>query len=400
MRGREKRALQAELDRALALHRQQQLDAAAALYRRILKAAPDHFDALQLLGAIEGQRGRHDEAIALLRKAVAHKPDSANAHNNLGSSLASLQRHAEALAAFERALALRPDSPKALRNRGNALRKLNRLPEALASLDRALELQPDYSDAMVSRAELLLSLHRHEEAAAAFRAALAGGKDLAMLHHALASLGAAPAPPQAPADYVKALFDDYATAFDAHLVEVLKYRTPQRLVEALQRSLPAGQHDVLELGCGTGLCGPLLRPLARRLVGIDLSDGMLARARAAGHYDELACAELVAWLGACETHFDVVLAADVLIYLGDLAPTFAGVARVLRPGGRFALSVERCDDAHDYRLQPSRRYAHSQRYLAGLAARHGFAVESATPAVLREDASREIDGLLLVLARE
>ena len=398
MRARQARALQVELDQALALHKQQQFDAAARLYRKILKTAPDHFDALHLLGAIEGQNSRFGAALELLRRAVALKPDSANVHNNLGNTYASLQRHAEALSCFERSLVLKPDNPKALRNRGNALRKLGRHAEALASLDRAIELQHDFTDAMASRGELLQEMHRFHEAADAFRAALAGGKDLETLHFALAALGAEPLPDAAPPGYVKGLFDQYAESFDRHLVEVLKYRTPALLVDALQRAAPAQVPDAVDLGCGTGLCGPLLRPLAQRLTGVDLSPGMLERARAAGHYDELLCAELVAFLDGPDHRFDIAVAADVLIYLGDLSGVFAGIGRALRPGGLFAFSVEASADA-DYRLQPSRRYAHSQAYLDRLAQMNGLSLESVESAVLREDGARAVEGLLLVLRR-
>lgn len=398
MRGRQARALRSDLERALALHKQQQLDAAAKLYRRILDVAPDHADALQLLGAIEGQQGRFERSVELLRRAVATAPDSAIAHNNLGNALASMHRHEEALASFERSLQLKADNPKALRNRSNALRKLHRIGEALASIDRALELQPDYAEAQVTRGELLQEMHRPDEAVACFRAALAGGKDVATLHYVLASLGAEPTPDGAPLAYVKGLFDQYAGSFDRHLVGVLKYQTPQLLVDLLQRVASPAPGVVADLGCGTGLCGALLRPLATRLVGVDLSDGMLGRARETGHYDELFCAELVGWLAEAPPGFDLALAADVLIYLGALDKVFAGVARVLRPGGWFVFSLE-ADRGDGYTLQPNRRFAHSRTYVEAQAARHGLDVVAAEPAVLREDGNKPVDGLLVVLRR-
>lgn len=398
MRGRQLRALRADLDRALHLHRAGRLDDAAAIYRAILQAMPDQADALQLLGAVEGQRGRHDEALGLLRRAVQSAPDNAAAHNNLGNALAQLQRHGEALDCFERSLRLKPDNPKALRNRGNALRKLNRLDEALRDIDRVLALAPGSLEATVDRGELMLALGRRAEAIECFRRALAGGKDVAGLRFVLASLGDGDIPGQAPPDYVKGLFDQYAGTFDAHLVDVLGYRTPALLVEALRPAMPDAPCDMVDLGCGTGLCGPLLRPLARRLVGVDLSEGMLARARDGGHYDALEAAELVAWLQGTPERFDVALACDVLIYLGDLAPALHAVHAVLRPGGCFAFSVERSDDA-DILLRPTRRYAHSRAYLERLAATQGFALRSIGAAVLRKDGSQPVEGWLVALGR-
>lgn len=396
MRGRQARALRADLDRALALHKQQQFDAAAKIYRAILQAAPEHADALQLLGAIEGQQGRYDSAIPLLRRAVVAAPDSAVAHNNLGNALASVQRHADALACFERSLQLKPDNPKALRNQGNALRKLNRLPEALVSIERVLALQPDSAEAMVDRGELLVGLGRREEAIECFRAALQGGKDASTLRYVLASLGAGETPAQAPPDYIKGLYDQYASSFEQHLVEVLGYRTPRLLVQALQPALATTAPDIVDLGCGTGLCGAVLRPIARRLVGVDISDAMLERARAAGHYDELACSELVAWLDASPARFHVATACDVLIYMGDLDALFGAVRRVLHPGGLFAFSVEADDGVH-FELRATRRFAHSRPYLERIAAAQGLEVVAIAGSVLREDGNLPVEGLIAVL---
>lgn len=395
MRGRQ---LRADMDRALHLHRAGRLDDAAAIYRKILQAVPDQADALQLLGAVEGQRGHHEQALELLSRAVDSAPGNAAAHNNLGNALAQLQRHSQALACFERSLQLKPDNPKALRNRGNALRKLQRLDEALRDIDRVLELVPGSAEALVDRGELMIALGRREEAIDCFRAALAGGKDVETLNFVLASLGAGGLPDQAPVDYVRGLFDQYAAKFDKHLVEVLGYRTPALLVEVLQAALTVRPADIVDLGCGTGLCAPLLRPLARRLVGVDLSGGMLERARATGHYDQLDEAELVAWLRGSGERFDAALSCDVLIYLGDLAPLFAAVQAVLKPGGIFAFSVER-SDSEEILLRLTRRYAHSRGYLERLAAEHGFEQLSITDAVLRQDDERPVEGLLVALRR-
>ncbi len=394
---RRSRSVGADIAQATALHREGRLDEAEALYRGVLAADPNQFDALHLLGVIEGQHHRFETALPLLERAVALRPDNAAALNNLGNTYAGLLRYAEAADTFARALALKPDHPKALRNRATALRKLGRLDEALASLDRALALDPDFTEAMVSRAELLQEMHRTTEAIAGFRAALAGGKDVELLRYALASLGAEAMPAQAPPDYVRALFDEYAGSFDQHLVEALKYRAPALVAAAARAALPAlPVRAAVDLGCGTGLCGPLLRPLAQRLVGVDLSKAMLERARAGACYDELACAELVEWLGAQGAAFDLAVAADVLIYLGDLDPAFAALRSALRPGGACVFTVEAAPGPH-FVLKASRRYGHSLAYLRDGAARHGFTIVAVESAVLREDAERDIDGHVVVL---
>jgi predicted TPR repeat methyltransferase len=396
---RRSRSVAADVARAMALHREGRLDEAEALYRGVLRADPAQFDALHLLGVVEGQHGRFEAALPLLERAVALRPDNAAALNNLGNTLAGLRRHADAVTRYEQALALRSGNPRALRNRGTSLRRLGRLDEAMQSFEQALAIDPTYADAVISRAELLQQMRRTTEAIAAFRAALAlDGTDTVMLHYALAALGAEPTPAGAPAGYVRALFDGYADEFDTHLVEELKYRGPALVAAALRQAAPTPGQDVVDLGCGTGLCGPLLRPLARRLVGVDLSAGMLALARRGGCYDELVEAELVAWLAGQPAAFDCAVAADVLIYLGDLDPALAALRQALRPRGILACTLE-ATPADGYALKPSRRYGHSVGYLHRLAARHGCTVEAIEPAVLREDAENDVDGHVVVLRR-
>lgn len=393
-------AASTDFDRALALHREGRLAEAEPLYRRALHHNPTHFDTLHLLGALCGQTDRFDEALQLLQRALAQKPDSAPALNNLGNTLGNLGRHLEAVQAFERSLAVRPDDAKALRNRGTSLRALERPEEALASFDAALALQPDYPEALIGRAEALLTLHRRAQAIEAFQRALPLGKDVDQIRYALASLGVGEAPTSAPPAYVEALFDMYAHHFDQHLVQRLAYRTPELLVAELGAAQPGTPADVIDLGCGTGLCGPLLRPLARRLVGVDLSGLMLAKAREGGAYDELVQGDVAATLAARPGGFDIAIAADVFVYIGDLGAVFAGAATALRPAGLFAFSVEAAPDAAgDFRLGATRRYAHSLAYVRRLAAAHGLTVERTQHSIIRKESDVGVEGLLLVLRR-
>ena len=392
---RREKALAEDFAKGLQLHRKGQLGRAELYYRKVLTTEPQHFDALHLLGVVEGQNGNFDAALELLQRAVALRPEHPAALNNFGNTLGSLKRHEEALAAFDRSLAQRPDDAKALRNRGTTLRALKRSSEALESFERALALQPGFADAIVSRAETLQDLGRLPEAIDAFRDALEHGKDGETIRYALAALGDEPLPSTAPPSYVTGLFDGYSDSFDAHLVGTLNYRTPALLVELLKR-FTSGPADIVDLGCGTGLCAPLLRPLAKRLVGVDLSGGMLAKAREAGHYDTLERVEVAAYLDGQPQAFDIAVAADVFVYIGDLAAVFAAVRKALRPGGLFAFSVEAISDA-DYVLRPTRRFAHSAAYLERLAAKNGLGVEAIEHQAIREDRGGNVDGLLVLL---
>jgi predicted TPR repeat methyltransferase len=179
----------------------------------------------------------------------------------------------------------------------------------------------------------------------------------------LAALLADPRFDRSPAEYIVENFDAFAKSFDAKLVGVLGYDVPEKLC-ALVRSASreGGAGDVLDIGCGTGLCGPLLRPIARTLSGVDLSPKMLELAAARGLYDALEREDIGAYLARAAARFDLVVAADVLIYFGDLSAVFAETAKALRTGGLFAFSTE-LHAGDGYRLQPSGRFAHSPDYV-------------------------------------
>lgn len=378
--------------------REGRADAAVPLLEAVLREAPERVDALHLLGIALGQLARFDEALPLLERAAAQQPGEAAIHNNFGNTLAGVERDAEAVAAFDRALALQPRHAMAWRNRGAALRRLGRLSDALDSFEHALAIDAGFVDALIGKADALEAMLRRHEAIETLHAALAAGADPDPVHYTLATLGAAPQPAATPPEFVRRLFDDYAGRFDRHLVDRLQYRVPELIAQALQDAGVPDGLDVVDLGCGTGLCGPLLRPRARTLVGVDLSAGMLAKAHIRQVYDELANGEIVQWLRTRPGAFDLAVAADVLIYLGELAPLFATLARALKPQGWFAFSVEDWT-AGDFGLKPSGRYGHAAHHLRELAARHGFAVESLTQQVLRRESDRVIDGHLVVLRR-
>lgn len=389
---------EAALDAAFALHRVGRLDEAAAAYRAIAPDDAVYLDALHLLGIVAGQQGRHDEAVELLTRVTAQRPDFLPARSNLGNAQLAAGQPAAALVSFEAVLATQGGDLFATRGRARSLYALGRLTEALAGYDATLALEPGCVISLMQCGDVLLRLGRHDEGVQMLQRVLALGVDAQRDQHTrfvLATVGEDAMPEQAPAAYVRELFDGYAEGFDEALVQQLDYRTPQ-LLAGLLDDAPGATLSVLDLGCGTGLCGPCLRPLAARLVGVDLSARMLDKARERGLYDALDCAELTAWLAACDDSFDLVLAADVFVYLGDLSAVFADVRRVLRPGGRFAFSVEAAQE-DEVELAPTRRYRHALSYLQGLAEQYGFAPLRSQSCVLRCNQGAEVMGHLLLL---
>jgi predicted TPR repeat methyltransferase len=265
---------------------------------------------------------------------------------------------------------------------------------------QTLELVPRWAPAWFGLGEALQAMERRDEAARAFREALA--------HDPADSAGAAlrlavltgESPAAAPPAYVKTLFDQYAAKFDRHLVEALAYRGPEILADALDRAAPgrAFRHAI-DLGCGAGLSGATIRARSGLLTGVDLSPAMIAQAGAKGLYDRLAAAELLDFLGEePEGGADLVIAADVFVYIGDLAPVFAAVARALEQGGLFAFTAQSRLEG-GYRLGPDMRFAHDEAYLRACAQTAGFAMLALSPVVTRKDRGADVPGWVVVLAK-
>lgn len=403
---------------------------AAKGFEAALELMPGRVSVLVNLGATQLKLAQPAQALATLDSALAADPQLPDAWCHRGVALGELGRDEQALASFDQALALDPGQVVARYQRAHALDRLGRHAEALNALDQLLKDQPDHAHAWMLHGQTLQSLHRHGEAGAsyqqalaldadlgmawshlghwlhdqgrlgeaaeAFSRALATGTEVAMNGYFLAAVTGRDAPPATPVAYVRALFDSYASDFEPHLLQTLRYRAHEQVVQAAQAADPP-TGGALDLGCGTGLCGPLLRPGFWPLVGVDLSPTMLAAARSRGVYDELVQADIVDHLRHTPQRHALLVAADVFIYIGDLAPAMAAARRVLLPGGLLAFSVEAAGDEEGYWLQPSFRYAHSERYLRGLAEAHGFDIVSLRPPALREEQQQPIAGLIACL---
>ena len=245
---------------------------------------------------------------------------------------------------------------------------------ARESFRRAVALDPKFRRRHAALGSRLAARDRYQRAARMYHWGLDLNPSDPELRHMLLAIDGSPKPARASDAYVAAYFDAFADSFDEVLLGSLDYHAPQVIVEALRQRLPTAPQaelSVLDAGCGTGLCGPLLRPYARRLVGIDLSPRMLEVAEASRTYDELHITEVVGAMVAEREGYDLIVAADVLVYFGPLDELFRAVAGALRPGGLAGVTVER-HDGDGYTLRPSGRYAHTAEYLRAAAAQAGL----------------------------
>ncbi|CAN7146635.1 class I SAM-dependent DNA methyltransferase [Mesorhizobium sp. LjRoot246] len=208
-------------------------------------------------------------------------------------------------------------------------------------------------------------------------------------------IGKVPAVDALPSAFVETLFDHYAESFDESLVGRLGYRLPETLDRAIRAARPGRFALALDLGCGTGLMGPRLRPIVDRLEGYDISARMLRKARAKGVYDFLDKADLRDFVRA-GPKADLVTVADVFIYVGGLDGVVKTIAGLLARDGLFAFSVETLTGDGDFVLLPSRRYAHAQHYVRDVLAANGLSVLSLESTAIRQDRGQPVNGLVVV----
>ena len=368
----------------LALKAQGNFDAAAESYRMALSLQPDYAEAHYNLGNVLQEQGELDMAVTCYRRAISCRPDYARAHCNLGNVLQEQGKPDEAVTSYRNAISYQPDYADAYYNLGIILKEQGKIDAAVASHQKAIMHAPGWADAHCNLGNALQLQGKLDEATACYRRALELDPGNESTEHLIASLTAGTTK-RAPSQYVEKLFDGYADKFDTHLIKSLKYETPAELLRLIKQVAepPAKEWDVLDLGCGTGLAGMEISPHSRQLVGVDLSSRMLAKAHARNIYHRLVHSDLLPMMrGEEAASYDVVIAADVFVYLGMLDEIISEARRLLRAEGLFMFSVEALEalpekingieDHAGYKLSQSGRYAHSSAYLEKLASSNGF----------------------------
>ncbi|MGE3624631.1 MAG: methyltransferase domain-containing protein [Bdellovibrionales bacterium] len=351
--------------------------------------------------ALAEQRGDTDKAISLSLTALGRAPEHINLRCHLGFLFAEEGRLSEAEQVLRDGLACQPESVSLCRNLSEVLGAQERFAEAIdLARDLIWPLRTDnaFRTAYASWLAQAADQGMDAEKLAALWAELNENEKAIAAEQKQQDPDAPPLPPD-PA-YVRSLFECYAEGFDEHL-GVLDYRAPEILRKAIAAAMAGkGPLDIIDLGCGTGLMGEALRPLARELTGIDFAQRMITRSRRRNVYDRLIAEDMTEALRKMPQSADLIAAADVLVYLGDLKEIFVQAARVLRPGGCFAAAVEHeMDNNASYVLQKTRRYTHSESYIRRLAGAVLMDVVSVEPFVMRREGKQGAEALAFVLRK-
>jgi predicted TPR repeat methyltransferase len=419
---------------AIGLHRSGELDGAEKLYHRIIEVAPDQPDALHFLGVLTHQRGKSEAALALIQKSIELAPEAPSRHNNLGNVLVEMGRLDEAANAYRQSINLWPEHADAYSNLGTVLKAQRRFDDAAEAYQKAIELNPTHANAFNNMGNLLSSHGKTREAVAYYCKALTvtpnhpeSRRLLAIAHytleevdeaakiyrqwleeepnnpvakHMLAACSGQDIPPRASDEYIEETFDKFADSFDAKL-ERLAYRAPQLIADAVARvaGAPEKRFIALDAGCGTGLCGPLITSYVRRLIGVDLSSQMLAKAEVKNVYDELVKAELVAYLHSHPSAYDLIVSADTLVYFGPLEEVMAAAHAAMQEGGLLLFTIETvADEATDggsYRINPHGRYSHGRAYVSQALSAAGFDALAIELVELRMEGGKPVNGVVV-----
>ncbi len=412
-----------------------QLPLAMRHYQEALRLKSPYPQAHNNLGALLYKLGKYDEAIMQFQKSISMDPTSVDTHYNLANAYIQQDRFIDAKAHYEEVLKRRPEHLGALHNLGITLCVLKHFQEAKPLLEQVIAREPSNIDALYhlgviasalanvtqardyfSRVLTLNPQHAnsHHNLATAylqdderslalthFKMALALEPNNQTAAHMVAALEGKTLPEGAPHGFTRALFDQYAYSYDEHVKNQLGYQVPALLRQAMA---PYISHrkvwNTLDLGCGSGLCGPLFTDLATSLTGVDLSTNMLEVAKLRGAYDTLICAEALQYLqDEKPATFDLIIAADVFVYFGDLNTVFTACSRVLTTDGYFCFSIETLVADSDYQLMPTGRYAHRIAFIESIVNDNGFSLLYQAPATLRTQDDIPVLGHIFVLQK-
>jgi predicted TPR repeat methyltransferase len=370
------------------------LEQAADCFRDALREDPDHFEAWYNLGVVRQKAGEMEEAAAAYQRGLALCPDDFDLLFNLALVMRRLDRLKDAEELINRALSIEPDDCEAHYNLGLVYRDMGELAEAISSFGRSLEINPDFAVAINNLGILLVEIGAREQALKCFKRCIELDHRVPSARHMVAAL-TGETTPGPPREYVRSLFDHFSPAVEASLVKNLDYRTPSMLRSIFDRHADPRRpvENTLDLGCGTGLCGEVFRDLTRFLSGVDLSARMVEAAETKGCYDELQVDDLLDYLKSSPRRFDLLVAADVLVYLGELQPLFQEAAPRLIEGGYFLFSTELSEE-EGVKLRQTGRYAHSTAYIKTCLERNGFSLVHCAPADIRRERGEWLKGCL------
>ncbi len=367
-----------------------------------LDETPDDFSTWLELARLRNSARQAGEALVAANNALTLRPSSLEALYERGIAQLELGQAGEAAHVFTSIIAIQPLHPNVLVSLGTAYYQLRRLSEAGIIWEQAVRVAPDPVGILEDLALCYQRLGEFQKVAEVWDRVLLQNPSHPLALHHLAALGRRPAPDRSSDEYLVKLFGEFAGEFDDTLGS-LGYDGPRLLAEMILNNspeIPRGWR-ILDAGCGTGLCAVHLRAWANRLEGVDLSPGMLDKAKVRNLYDELHCEEMARFCGRHPAAYDLIVAGDSINYFGNLEQVAMKMAGSLRTGGRCAFFVERMvnESAAGFRLERHGRFSHRPGYVAECLAAAGLGIIARSEAPIRSEAGRPVTATLFLAGR-
>jgi predicted TPR repeat methyltransferase len=383
----------------LALNKADLTDQAITAFENLLVIDPEHFAARFHLACTFMKTDQFENAISTFLKIIATHPNHFETQSNLATCYLKTRSLQKAKQHYLAAFNLMPQDTQILFNLGVISAQQGQLDEAIQYYQRILPMNSNdfavhnnLGVAFLAKQHLNFALHHFQEA-------LRIQPNNISIQHTVNVLSQQQPLLTSPPEYVQSLFDSYADHYEPHLLTALEYKIPELLLQAILKVRPSASWEILDLGCGTGLCGQVLKPYAKKLVGIDLSEKMLAVAAQKNIYDELIQDELTSFLEQQHQNYDLIMAGDVLVYIGDLTAIFKLVHQTLKDGGLLVFNTEITHE-DDFKMSQSGRFLHKKYYLENLAVTHHFKVLYYETVITRMQNNEPVYGHLLVLEKD
>lgn len=367
-------------------------------YQRLLDQVPDHFPARYLLASTLMQQNNLPAATNEFLKIEAAHPYHFETQCNIATCYLKQGALNEAKIHYIKAHELRPEDTQILYNLGVINMQQGNVDDAIQYYQRACHIDPDSFAIQNNLGVAFLAKQHKGYALQHFKEAARLQPQNKSIAYVVTMLTKDQPLITAPADYVVSLFDAYADHYDSHLLKALEYQIPELFLNTLKPNLSSNSLDILDIGCGTGLCGTPFKPFAKTLVGIDLSSKMIAMAAQKNSYDHLVTSDLMTFLTDKKEAYDLILAGDVLVYIGDLDAIFTWIHQALRHQGLFVFNTE-IEEAQDFKMNQSGRFAHHKDYLERLAQTHHFQIISAQTVITRMQNNEPVQGYLYVIRK-
>lgn len=377
------------------------LDDAEKYYKRSLAIQPNQPDTLTNYGLLLQNNAQLSKAIEHHNKSLQLSPNNPHALYNLAHVLSETGDKPSALSVYNKVINLIPNHVRALCDAAH-LHLLNKnYDDAISCLERAIAAAPDDEDTHIAFANLHRIMKNFDLAKASFDEVFRINPNHEIAKYYLATFNNDSDVTSSPEEYVKELFDTYAETFDDQLIGKLKYKTPVLIGEMVHKHLDTDKkHNILDLGCGTGLAGVYLKDISENMVGVDLSPKMLKKAKERNLYNELVASGIEQYYETHDFKPSIVVSADVFVYIGDISAIFTHTSNAMQKDGLFVFSTEDTDTTNEFLLRDSGRFAHNEKYIQSLANANQFTLIDKEKTILRYDNDEPIYGQVYLLKKQ